>query len=375
MIATTTATGYAVSTSARVARAHSRAKRDLRRYILTPPVIPSADLSVTKTVSSSTPVTGSTIDYTITVNASGNATSTGVVATDTWPRAGLTFVSATSSQGTYASSTGVWTIGEMAPSSSATLDITALVTGNPATRSRNLRPSAHPPPPLIRTRPTTRPRATITVASAYADLVVTKTVDNANPKGGDTVTYTVTVSNLESATSSFVMVHDVSADRLEHQFCDNDAGTGNYNAGTGDWDVGELGPNANATFVVSVTVGSQLDGQSSVTNTATALPRLTRQPSCRHRPCRSRFSPLPPVNPPCTVIAVVVEAEGVAAGEGVAAAVRPMKLALTAALLRPRPQARRFRSTARVLTRWRSRTAPTFRAPHGSPTRRRFRGS
>ena len=109
--------------------------------IAAPPVsvISSTDLSVTKTVSSSTPVNGAAVDYRVTVNASGNATSTGVVATDTWPSSGLTFVSATPSQGTYASSTGVWTIGIMAPTSTATLDIMATVHGNPGDQITNFR--------------------------------------------------------------------------------------------------------------------------------------------------------------------------------------------------------------------------------------------
>ncbi|MGB7957478.1 MAG: putative Ig domain-containing protein, partial [Minisyncoccia bacterium] len=42
------------------------------------PTTPSSDLSVTKTVSNATPITGTNVDYTITASASGNATSTGV---------------------------------------------------------------------------------------------------------------------------------------------------------------------------------------------------------------------------------------------------------------------------------------------------------
>ena len=72
----------------------------------------SADLLVTKTVDNSTPSTGNTVHYTVSVTDLGPATSTGVVATDTLP-SGLTFVSATTSQGSYASSTGAWNIGDL----------------------------------------------------------------------------------------------------------------------------------------------------------------------------------------------------------------------------------------------------------------------
>ncbi|TSC81728.1 MAG: hypothetical protein G01um101420_833, partial [Parcubacteria group bacterium Gr01-1014_20] len=56
----------------------------------------------------------------------GPTTSTGVVATDTLP-IGLTFMNATSSQGSYVSSTGIWTVGNMRANSTATLAIAAKV--------------------------------------------------------------------------------------------------------------------------------------------------------------------------------------------------------------------------------------------------------
>ncbi len=71
---------------------------------------PSADLSVTKIVDNASPRQGDTVHYTVTVSALGPATSTGVTATDTLPL-GLSFVSATTSKGSYASSTGSWTMG------------------------------------------------------------------------------------------------------------------------------------------------------------------------------------------------------------------------------------------------------------------------
>ncbi|HEX4104390.1 MAG TPA: hypothetical protein VHZ04_02850, partial [Candidatus Paceibacterota bacterium] len=55
------------------------------------PVIPSADLGITKTANVTSTVEGGTINYTLTVRALGPATSTGVVATDTLPTT-LTFV-------------------------------------------------------------------------------------------------------------------------------------------------------------------------------------------------------------------------------------------------------------------------------------------
>ncbi|MGE5834591.1 MAG: DUF11 domain-containing protein, partial [Acidobacteriota bacterium] len=87
-----------------------------------------ADLALTKTVSSATPTVGSNVTFTITLTNNGPVTATTVAVTDFLP-AGLTFVSATPSQGTYASATGVWTVGTLASGVSQTLAIVATVIG------------------------------------------------------------------------------------------------------------------------------------------------------------------------------------------------------------------------------------------------------
>jgi len=86
----------------------------------------SADIAISKSVDNAAPQAGGAISYTLIVSAFGPATSTGVIATDILP-AGLTFVSASSSIGSYSSSSGIWSIGDMSASSSATLIINALV--------------------------------------------------------------------------------------------------------------------------------------------------------------------------------------------------------------------------------------------------------
>lgn len=88
-----------------------------------------ADLSLTKTVSNANPASGSNIVYTLTVTnaAASNLTATGVTVLDILP-AGTTFVSA-SGTGSYASGTGIWTVGTLAPGASASINITATVNG------------------------------------------------------------------------------------------------------------------------------------------------------------------------------------------------------------------------------------------------------
>ena len=68
-----------------------------------------ADLGLTKTVSNATPNVGDTITFTVTLSNAGANNATNVTVQDLLP-GGLTFVSATASQGSYNSATGVWTV-------------------------------------------------------------------------------------------------------------------------------------------------------------------------------------------------------------------------------------------------------------------------
>jgi uncharacterized repeat protein (TIGR01451 family) len=102
-------------------------------------VATAADIGVTKSVNDSTPAVGTNVTFTVTAhNAGPNATAT-LQVTDPVP-AGLTFVSASASQGTYNAGTGIWDVGVLGVGSSATLQLVVTVTGttpvtNVATRT------------------------------------------------------------------------------------------------------------------------------------------------------------------------------------------------------------------------------------------------
>ncbi len=90
----------------------------------------ASDLSVTKSVDNASPEANQTIVYTITVANAGPDAATNVTVSDVLP-AGVSFVSAGASQGSYSSDTGLWTVGSLAAEgqgSSATLTITVQVT-------------------------------------------------------------------------------------------------------------------------------------------------------------------------------------------------------------------------------------------------------
>ncbi len=96
------------------------------------------DLSVNKTVNNATPLSGSTVAYTLTVtnDVLATTTATNVAVRDVLP-GGMSFVSATGA-GTYNSTTGIWSVGSVATNSSQSLIINATVnasSGAPVTNS------------------------------------------------------------------------------------------------------------------------------------------------------------------------------------------------------------------------------------------------
>jgi large repetitive protein len=85
-----------------------------------------ADLSLDKSVSNSTPLVATNIDFTLSVTNSGPDTATGVQVTDVIP-SGFAYVSHSASQGTYNSGTGVWSVGTLVINQTETLTITVTV--------------------------------------------------------------------------------------------------------------------------------------------------------------------------------------------------------------------------------------------------------
>ncbi len=82
-----------------------------------------ADISVEKTTDNLAPLVGETFHFTVTATNLGPDDATGLEVTDALP-AGLTLISSTASQGTYASGTGIWDIGSLANGDTATLTLT-----------------------------------------------------------------------------------------------------------------------------------------------------------------------------------------------------------------------------------------------------------
>ncbi|KWS04093.1 internalin, putative [Lysobacter capsici AZ78] len=212
----------------------------------TPVPVASADLAVTKTASSATPIIGSNVTFTVTVSNNGPSAAAGVNVNDQLP-AGYTFVSATPSVGTYNAGTGVWAVGALASGANATLQIVATVlpTGPYANTATATSTTGDPTPGN-----NTATNTPVPVASA--DLAVTKTASSATPTVGTNITFTVTVSNNGPSAAAAVNVNDQLP--AGYTFVSATPSVGTYNAGTGVWAVGGLASGANATLQIVATV-------------------------------------------------------------------------------------------------------------------------
>lgn len=107
-----------------------------------------SDMSLTKAVSSTTPSPGTTIAYTLSLsNAAGGLAASNVTVLDTLP-AGVSFLSSTG-DGSYNSSTGIWSIPAIAAGQTLTLTINVTVTattGTTVTNSAEVQSSPNPDP-------------------------------------------------------------------------------------------------------------------------------------------------------------------------------------------------------------------------------------
>lgn len=111
-----------------------------------------------------------------------------------------------------------------------------------------------------------------TVANARlvgSDLSIDKSVDNANPKVGETLVYTLTVSNGGPESSPSMVISDVLPAGLTYV---SDDGAGAFATSTGNWSVPSLANGASATLHITVTVNAGTEGQT-INNTGTIATR------------------------------------------------------------------------------------------------------
>ncbi|WP_431241341.1 DUF11 domain-containing protein [Flavobacterium sp. P21] len=208
----------------------------------TVPVPATADLSLTKTVNIVRPVIGSQVTFSIAVNNSGPQDATGVVVEDSLP-AGYTFVSYSTTAGTYNSGTGLWTVGAIQSGTTHTLQLTATVnaTGpylniSEVVASDQFDPDSTPNNNAI-LEDDYAVSATIPEAPS-SDLSITKTVDNPSPIEETEITFEIVVTNSGPENNTGVQITDLLP--IGFTYSRYTVSTGTYNPTTGLWNVGNL---------------------------------------------------------------------------------------------------------------------------------------
>jgi uncharacterized repeat protein (TIGR01451 family) len=216
-----------------------------------------ADLSVSKTVSDATPNVGDQITFTVMLSNQGPDVATGVQVTDLLP-AGVSFVSANPSQGTYDTASGVWTVGTVGPGVPQTLNITATVVSPAARTNTGTISDADQFDPTAANN-----SASATETPQQADLSVSKTVSDATPNVGDQITFTVTLSNQGPDAATGVQVTDLLPAGVS--FVSANPSQGTYDNVSGVWTVGTVSPGGPQTLSITATVVSPV----AQTNTGT----------------------------------------------------------------------------------------------------------
>ena len=120
-----------------------------------------------------------------------------------------------------------------------------------------------------------------------ADIAVSKTVFRSNPAQandtdttieiGNTVTFTVTAKNLGPAVATGVVLTDVIPAAGYSAITPGTPTLGSYDAGTGDWTIGDLAVNSSATLTFTAVVSDT--ALSNYVNTATLKSSTTRDPN------------------------------------------------------------------------------------------------
>lgn len=224
-----------------------------------------ADLSLSKSVNNSTPNVNGNVIFTVTVSNAGPFAATGVSVKDLLP-SGLTYVS-DDSGGAYIPGTGIWTVGTINASTSATLHITATATSgtiNTVTNTAEVFSSNQFDPDSTPNNNASGEddQASVTVRALSADLSLSKTVDNSSPNVSDNVVFTIKLSNGGQDPATNVEVKDLLPSGLTYV---SDSSGGGYNSATGIWTVGTVSVGAN---VATLTITANVTTTGVITNTA-----------------------------------------------------------------------------------------------------------
>ncbi len=241
----------------------------------------SPKLVVSKTVDDTSLLPGQIASYTLTVLNAGEGAASAVVVSDVLPVTGdYAFVDCVSGSGSCleAGGTLTWSVGTLASGASASATVRMQVAGSPAsgiTTLDNQATVADADTCTGATPPATCTSETVTVSiSTNPDLTISKSVDSATPAAGDTLTYTLVVTNDGSGDAEDVVVRDPILSYMSFLGgITADTGSGRFDP-VGNrvvYDVGTLASGASATLSFQARIGDVMpSGATTLTNVASA---------------------------------------------------------------------------------------------------------
>ena len=208
---------------------------------------PETDLAIAKSVNPDAANVNDSLTFTISVRNYGPDDATGVAVSDKLP-AGYIFDSATASMGSYDEDSGLWNIGPLAATSSASLAIEVTVGGiddyvNVATVTGNEFDPDHD---------NNSAQAVPDIVPLQVDLAITKDVSPAVAAIDDPVTFTLVASNLGPDDASGVEVLDQLP--FGYAFVEATAESGTYDENSGYWSIGTLEADSQVVLTIEATV-------------------------------------------------------------------------------------------------------------------------
>ena len=241
-------------------------------------VFGTVDIAVTKSDNVDPVTAGSgtgNLVYTVTATNNGPLDATGVAVTDallTSLPAGWTLESAVpSGTGSYATGTGIWTIGDLDNGDSETLTVTITVGTGAATGTTTNTATVT----AVNQIDSNAANDTVdedTTVNYIVDIAVTK-ADNFDPvvagSGAGNLTYTVTATNNGPSNATGVTVTDALLAALPTGWSlDSATGSGGTTFAGSTWTIGALNSGASETLTAVITVGASA-AAGTTTNTAT----------------------------------------------------------------------------------------------------------
>ncbi|MFS4448983.1 gliding motility-associated C-terminal domain-containing protein [Maribacter sp. 2307UL18-2] len=214
------------------------------------------DISVLKSVDNLNPSVGDQIIFTVEVTNDGPSDATGVIIEDI-VASGYDFMSAVTSKGTYSEGIGSWDVGDLPDGSTETLEVTVVVlpNGNYTNIAELIAldtfdPDSSPDNNLNSEddQDTVNPQPT-----GLADLSLTKEVNNVTPNVGDTVEFTINVTNSGDSNATGVVVTDKLP--IGYTYVSHITTMGIYDEVSGEWRTnGTISNGTTETLLVLATV-------------------------------------------------------------------------------------------------------------------------